>query len=278
MARIPQIKRWLPLFGMLFLYQYVFAAPVRVLHTEGEVHGFLLLRTPQGKTIAVGDMTQTIHNKVLTNHLEFHFTDGSVHDEIAVYTQQGNFRLLSYRLVEKGPSFEHPVEMQVDATTGQVTVHEFKVGKGKDGKDKDKVSTQHLDLPDNLANGLIPIIVKNVPSSASELSVSMVAATPKPRVVTFTLTPRGMDSFSVGGTEHKAKHYIGKIKIGGVAGVVAPLIGKQPPDTDLWITSGDAPTFLKSKGPVSADSPVWEIQLTSPEWSQTADLQKNALH
>jgi hypothetical protein len=87
-----------------------------------------------------------------------------------------------------------------------------------------------------------------------------------------------MDSFSVGGTEHKAKHYIGKIKIGGVAGVVAPLIGKQPPDTDLWITSGDAPTFLKSKGPVSADSPVWEIQLTSPEWSQTADLQKNALH
>jgi hypothetical protein len=263
---------------MLFLYQYVFAAPVRVLHTEGEVHGFLLLRTPQGKTIAVGDLTQTIHNKVLTNHLEFHFTDGSVHDEIAVYTQQGNFRLLSYRLVEKGPSFEHPVEMQVDATTGQVTVHEFKVGKGKDGKDKDKVSTHHLDLPDNLANGLIPIIVKNVPSSASELSVSMVAATPKPRVVTFTLTPRGMDSFSVGGTEHKAKHYIGKIKIGGVAGVVAPLIGKQPPDTDLWITSGDAPTFLKSKGPVSADSPVWEIQLTSPEWSQTADLQKNALH
>jgi hypothetical protein len=283
MARIPQIKRWLPLFGMLFLYQYVFAAPVRVLHTEGEVHGFLLLRTPQGKTIAVGDMTQTIHNKVLTNHLEFHFTDGSVHDEIAVYTQQGNFRLLSYRLVEKGPSFEHPVEMQVNATTGQVTVHEFKVGKDKDGKDKDgkdkdKVSTHHLDLPDNLANGLIPIIVKNVPSSASELSVSMVAATPKPRVVTFTLTPRGMDSFSVGGTEHKAKHYIGKIKIGGVAGVVAPLIGKQPPDTDLWITSGDAPTFLKSKGPVSADSPVWEIQLTSPEWSQTADLQKNALH
>jgi hypothetical protein len=190
---------------------------------------------------------------------------------MAVYTQQGNFRLLNYRLVEKGPSFEHPVEMQVNATTGQVTVHDLKDG-------KDKVSTSHLNLPDNLANGLIPIMVKNMPSSASELSISMVAATPKPRIVTFTLAPLGTDSFSVGGAEHKAKHILGKIKIGGVAGAVAPLIGKQPPDTDLWITSGDAPTFLKSKGPISAESPVWEIQITSPEWSQTADTQKNAMH
>jgi hypothetical protein len=266
-----QIKQWLRFLSILFIYQYTFAAPLRVLHSEGEVHGFLLLRTPQGKTIAAGDLTQTIHNKELTNHLEFHFTDGSVHEEIAVYTQQGNFHLLSYRLVEKGPSFAHPVEMQVDATTGQVTVRELKDG-------KNKVTTNHLSLPDNLANGLIPIIVKNVPSNAAELSVSMVAATPKPRLVTFTLSPRGTDSYSVGGAEHQAKHYVGKVKIGGVAGVVAPIVGKQPPDTDLWISSGDAPTFLKSKGPVSADSPVWEIQLTSPEWPQTADLQKSGVH
>lgn len=264
-----RIKRWLPLLGALFLYQSMFAAPVRVLHPEGEVHGFLLLRTPEGKTIATGDVIQTIRNKEITNHVELHFTDGSVHEEIAIYTQQGNFRLLNYRLIEKGPAFEHPVEMQVDATTGQVTVHDLKDGKN---------TTNHLSLPDNLANGLIPIIVKNVPASAAELSVSMVAATPKPRVVTFTLTAQGSDSFSVGGTEHKAKHYVGKIKIGGVAGAVAPLVGKQPPDTDLWITSGEAPTFLKSKGPISAESPVWEIQQASPEWSQTADLYKKDFH
>ena len=266
-----QINQWLPLLGLLFLYPYTFATPVRVLHPEGEIHGFLLLRTAQGKTIAVGDLTQTIHNKEITNHLEFHFTDGSIHEEVAIYTQQGSFRLLSYRLLEKGPSFEHPVEMQVDTVKGQVTVQDMKDG-------KNKISTNHLNLPDNLANGLISIIVKNVPSNTSALSVSMVVATPKPRVVTFTLTPRGTDSYSVGGLEHKAKHYVGKVKIGGVAGAVAPLIGKQPSDTDLWITSGDAPTFLKSKGPVSASSPVWEIQLTSPEWSQAANLQKTDIH
>lgn len=266
-----RIIRWLPLLSMLFFYQYGFAAPVRVLHPEGEVRGFLLLRTPQGKTLAVGDLTQTVHNKKITNRLEFRFTDGSVYEEITVYTQQGNFHLLSDHMVEKGPSFEHPVEMLVDVPTGQVTVHDLKDG-------KDKVSTHHLNLPADLANGLISIIVKNVPASASELSVSMVTAMPKLRIVTFTLTPQGTDPYFVGGVEHKAKHYVGKVKIGGIAGAVAPLVGKQPPDTDLWISSGDAPAFLKSKGPISAGSPVWEIQLTSPEWPQTTDEQKSANH
>ena len=32
-----------------------------------------------------------------------------------------------------------------------------------------------------------------------------------------------------------ATHYVLKVEIGGLAGVVAPLVGKQPPDSHVWI-------------------------------------------
>jgi hypothetical protein len=57
-----------------------------------------------------------------------------------------------------------------------------------------------------------------------------------------------------------------KIELGGLAGVVAPVIGKQPPDTDVWILEGDAPAFLKSQGPQFQDGPIWRIELASPSW------------
>ena len=57
-----------------------------------------------------------------------------------------------------------------------------------------------------------------------------------------------------------------KIKIGGVAGVIAPIIGKQPADTHVWIMQGDAPAFVKSEGPLAPDGPIWRIELASPAW------------
>jgi len=38
---------------------------------------------------------------------------------------------------------------------------------------------------------------------------------------------------------------VGKVKIGGVAGLVAPLLGKQPPDTHVWVLTGNAPPSSK---------------------------------
>src|SRR5258708_5154204 len=63
------------------------AEEVRVRHTEGIVHGFLALRTLDGKTIAEGDMTESADGETVTNHLVFHFKDGSLHDETAVFSQ-----------------------------------------------------------------------------------------------------------------------------------------------------------------------------------------------
>jgi hypothetical protein len=92
----------------------------------------------------------------------------------------------------------------------------------------------------------------------------MVVATPKPRLVKLLVTPQGEDSLSIGSSKRKATHYVVKMEIGGVAGLVAPLVGKKPPDTHVWILGGETPAFVKFEGPMYAEGPIWRIELTSP--------------
>jgi hypothetical protein len=67
------------------------AAPVAERHPEGLVHGFLVLRTLEGDTLADGDLIQVAHGDRVTSRLVFHFKDGSIHDETAVFSQRRNF-------------------------------------------------------------------------------------------------------------------------------------------------------------------------------------------
>ena len=66
-------------------------APVAVRHTEGVVHGFLVLRTLDGMPIADGDLTQVARGTRVTSRLVFHFKDGSSHDETAVFSSERCF-------------------------------------------------------------------------------------------------------------------------------------------------------------------------------------------
>jgi hypothetical protein len=240
------------------------AATVDVRHAEGLVHGFLVLRTLGGDTLADGDLIQVARGDRVTSRLVFRFKDASVHDETAVFSQRGTFRLLNDHLVQKGPAFQHPMEVSIDGSTGQVTV------RTTDDDGKEKVVTERLDLPPDLANGLVLTLLKNIRSDAAQTKVSMVAATPKPRLVKLAITPQGQQPFSIGGSSRKATHYVVKVEIGGAAGLVAPLLGKQPLDTHVWILDGEAPAFVKSEGPLSFGGPVWRIELVSPVWPRVA--------
>ena len=53
------------------------------------------------------------------------------------------------------------------------------------------------------------------------------AATPKPRLVNLEVVPQGQEPFSIGMYTHKAVRYVVKVKIGGVAGAIASLLGKK---------------------------------------------------
>src|SRR5438045_8742357 len=98
------------------------AEQVRLRHMEGLMHGFLALRTLDGKRLADGEMTQIAEGDRVTSRLIFRFKDGSVYDDTTIFSQRGTFRVLSDHLVQRGPSFNQPMQSSIDAPSGPVTV------------------------------------------------------------------------------------------------------------------------------------------------------------
>jgi hypothetical protein len=239
------------------------ADPVPVRAVAGTIHGFLELRSEDGQVVASGDSVQVVRGNRVTSRTVFHFKDGSIDDETTVFSQRHTFQLISDRRIQKGPSFPHPMDVLIDVQTGQVTVHST----GKDGKEE--VKTDHLNLPADLANGLVPVVLQNQPPNAPVMSVSMVVATPKPRLVKLVISNVGEDKCFVAGSSRKAIHYDIKIDLGGVAGVVAPIIGKAPPNIQIWTIGGEATTFAREQGPLYPEGPIMTIQLASPTWPDT---------
>ncbi len=244
--------------GVLLASAVLSGEPVTVRHAEGIVHGFLALRTLDGVTIADGDLIQLARGTRVTARLTFRFTDGSLHDETAVFSQRGQFRLIHDRLVQKGPSFPHPIDMSIEPAAGIVRLRHF-----DEGGQKEEV--KHLTLPADLSNGLILTLLKNVNPSAPG-NFSFVAATPSPRLVKLSVSSAGEEPFSTGGRRRAATHYVLKVDIGGLSGLLAPLVGKQPPDSHVWILGGEAPAFVRSEQQLYFGGPVWRIELVAPRW------------
>jgi hypothetical protein len=233
---------------------------VTVSYKEGLLHGFLVLSTLEGDHLADGDLLQTAHGDRVTSHLIYHFKDGSLEDETTIFSQRHEFRLISYHLVEKGPAFRNALELSFTASTGQVTVHYT----DDDGKEKD--ANERMKLPSDVANGMVLSLLRNLEPDAPPLEVSLVVATPKPRLVKLHITSQSSDPFTLGRSAHKATNYLLKVEIGGLAGLIAPWIGKQPPDSHIWIIGGEAPAFVKSEVLSYMGGPMWRTELVAPVW------------
>lgn len=233
-------------------------------HLEGTEHGFLELRSDTGQTIAEGDLVQIVHGDRVTSHLLFHFKDGSIDDETSVFTQRGSFRLISNHHIQKGPFFAQAIDLSIDVPKGMVTVRST----GKDGKED--VSTEHMNLPPDLSNGIVNSLVRNLSPDRPETQVSMIVATPKPRLIKLAISPLGPESFSLAGMSRQAWNYQIKVELGGLAGVIAPVIGKQPPPIKMWVAGGEVPVFLREQGPLSMGSPIVTMELTSPSWTSSS--------
>ena len=253
----PRFAHWLSVCAVLIAARPLAAEPVPVRLPEGLVHGFLTLRSVDGTILAEGDQIQYLRDGRVTSRLLLKFRDGSVNDETVVFTQDKVFRVLSDRLVQRGPSFPTPIELAIDAATGRVAVHYTKDGKPGSAEEK-------MELPPDLANGMVLTLIKNLDHRAPLATVSMVAATPKPRLVRLAITPSGENGFTVGTSRRQAVHWVVHIELGGLAGVIAPIIGKQPPDTHVWVLEGDAPAFVGSEGPLAIGTPPWRLELASP--------------
>lgn len=232
------------------------ADPIPVRHPQGSSHGFLALKTLEGTRIATGDATEIVHGDRVVSRVIFRFRDGSIDDETTVFSQRGVFRLISDHHIQRGPSFPKSMDVLINASTGQIT------SRMEDGK----VRQDHLDLSPDVSNGLPPNLLLNVPPSTPETKLSFVAQTQKPRLIHVSIKPAGEVPFTIGGTKRTAVDFLLHVELGGITGVVAPLIGKQPPDYHIWILPGTSPAFIREEGPLYQGGPIWRIEQISPEF------------
>jgi hypothetical protein len=234
------------------------AEPVAVRYPDGAVHGFLALRAQDGKLLADGDLNQTVRGDRVTAHLVFRFKDGSVHEQTTVYSQRDRFRLISDRVVQKGPAFPQPLEMVIDTAAGRATVSYA------DGNGETKHEAEEIEMPPDLANGIVGKLLMNAKPGAIPKSLSFIAATPTPRLVKLLVSQAGREPLSSAGGTRQAIHYVLKVDIGGLAGVLAPVFGKQPPDSHVWIVADDVPAFVGADQPLYTGGPMWRIEVTNP--------------
>ncbi len=238
---------------------------VLVRHQLGALRGFLVMRNRDGDMIADGESSQVLRGGRVTTKTQFHFKDGSIYQETAIFSQSKSFRLQNYHLIQRGPSFPNPVELFMDCLHGQVEV------RSQDDKGHDKVIKQHMNLPTDLANGILFTLLENLKPGSPKTIVSLLVTTPKPRIVRINITPTGTkDPFWIGNSKYEAMHYVLKIDLGGIAGKVAPLVGKQPADIEVSILDGAPPQVVKFEGQLFEGGPIWQMELTAPAWKAPA--------
>ncbi|MBE7157147.1 MAG: hypothetical protein INR62_01705 [Rhodospirillales bacterium] len=252
------------------------ADPIQAKHKQGSNHAFILLKDQTGRLIALGDHISITEGNQVNSRLTFHFKDGSLDDETTVYRQTSVLQLVTDHHVQHGPSFPQPVDLTINMPENELKWREAKAG-------KEDVKVEHKSLPADLVNGLLGPMLQNYPKGSAELKASYVSGDSKLRIVQLSVKPAGKGDFTVAGTSHLADQYTIHVELGGIAGAVAPMLGKQPADTDVWLLAGPAPTFIRLVGALYPTGPIWTAELTSLTWSgehetASAEIRKGRRH
>jgi len=236
------------------------ADPVTVRFPEGTTHGFLVLRSLQGQTLAQGELVATPHGDRMESRLTWRFRDGSLQDEFVTYSQRPVLKLFAYKQIQRGPSFPADVEVSFTREPSHYAVKQRERGK----TDTEELSGA-LELPADVYNGMTATILNNL-TRGETATGHVVAFTPKPRLVKTTMRAVGEDPIIVGDSRRAATRYLVDLELGGIAGVFAKVAGKEPPDLKFWVLGGPAPAFVKFEGPFFVNNPLWRIELSAPRW------------
>jgi hypothetical protein len=219
------------------------------------MHRFMVARSEAGKIIASGEFSQVAQGDEVTMRLTYKFLNGSIDDETTTYRQQGTLRLVRNHHIEKGPFFAKPVDFAVDAATGIATT------RTTDNNGKVHIESEHMDLPDDLANGFVGTLLLNVPHNTTPFRVRILAPVRGGRLIRILISPEGEQPFQTAGQTLKATVFRIHPELGGIVGVIASLIGLQPKDVMVWVLEGEEPAVVRIVGQLGGYGPVVNSEL-----------------
>jgi hypothetical protein len=234
------------------------AGPVRVRLPEGNTRGFLVVRSAAGEPIGRGELRQRPDGDVIENRLALAFKDGSVHEEVTTYSQRGVFRLERYRLTQRGPSFPG-AEIAFDRKSGRYEV------RARDKSGDEQRASGALEMPADLYNGMALVLLKNLPAG-ERATVQMAAFTPEARLIRMTLGAEGEERVRFAGAPVAVTRYLVDLEIGGLTGLLASVVGMNPPDLRYWVVAGEVPAFVRFEGAMFLNGPVWRVEMAPAEW------------
>jgi hypothetical protein len=229
--------------------------PISVKHIQRPMHRFMVARSEAGKIIASGEFTQVVQGDEVTMRMIYRFSDGSIDDEATTYTQQGTFQLGRNHHIEEGPFFAKPVDFAVDASTGIAT------SRTTDKNGNVHVESEHMALPDDLANGFVGTLLLNVPPNTAPFRVGMLAPVSSGRLIRLLISAEGEQPFQTGGQTLEATVFRIHPELGGIVGVIAQLVGLQPKDVMVWVREGEEPAVVRIIGQLGGYGPVVSSEL-----------------
>jgi hypothetical protein len=257
---------WVPVWRSLLLGAALavaadaLAETVPVRYPEGASHAYLALVGPDGRWAAEGEMFQTVNGDRVDSRLVLYFKDGSLHDERAIFSQHGVFTLLKYELTQNGPSFPESMEITLERPTGQYVV------RTRTGAERaEQTHSGRLELPADVYNGMLLLLLKNLPLGSHE-TVHLVVFTPKPQLVSLALFPVRQQTVKIGTVTKQATQYHIKPQLGRMVRWFGRLLGILPADDHYycWILHDGVPAFVQFEGPLTLKGPIWRLEILHP--------------
>ena len=226
------------------------AQPMPVRHVQRPMHEFMVARSETGAVLARTEFSQVVQGDEVTLRLTYRFVDGSIDDETTTFRQKGTFRLVRDHHIQKGPFFAKPVDFAVEAANGTATTRTT----DKNGKIDDE--SEHMDLPDDLANGFIGTLLLNVPRNAKAFRVGLLAPVGSGRLVRLLILPDSVQPFQRNGQTLNAMVFRIHPELGGIVGVIARLLGLHPKDVMVWVLESEEPAIVRIVGQLGGYGPV----------------------
>lgn len=231
------------------------AERIPVKHSQLPMHSSMVARSETGKIVAQVEFTQDVQGDEVTMHLTYRFVDGSIDDETTTYRQQGTLQLVRNHHIQQGPFFAKPVDFEVEAAAGIATI------RTADKNGKIHVESEHIDLPDDLANGFVGSLLLNVPPNTAPFRVGILAPVLGGRLIRVLISPQGEQPFNKTGQTLKAAVFRIHPELGGILGVLATLLGLQPKDVMVWVLEGEQPAVVRVVGQLGGFGPVLSSEL-----------------